>query len=67
MAIVTVWLFLILGATPLSTHQAVDNFPTRADCEAFRLSIQQMLDQGLATGSRVSDCLPRVMVSPQVN
>ena len=53
---VTVWLFLIFG----TSHQVVDFFPTRADCEQFRANVQQMIDvQGVG---RVSDCMPRNIV-----
>jgi len=60
----TVWLFLILGVTPLSQHQAIDNFPTHAACEAFRLNVQQMLEMGAGPGSRVTECVPRMLVRP---
>lgn len=60
----TVWLFFILGATPLSTHQAIDLFQTQQACEAFKKNVVQMLDMGLASGSRVTECLSRVIVKP---
>lgn len=61
----TVWLFFILGVTPAAPHQVIDLFPTQAACEAFRLNVQQMLDMGLATGSRVTACLSRPFVTAQ--
>lgn len=61
--LITVWLFLILGVGPTSQLQAVDHFPSKAACEAFRVNVKQMLDQGLASGSRVTDCLPRTIVT----
>jgi len=59
-----VWLFFILGAGATTNHQAVDNFPSQGACEAFRLNVQQMLEQGASPGSRVSDCLSREITTP---
>ena len=53
---ITVWLFLIFGAS----HQAVDHFPSLEACEAFRGNVQQMIAEGM--GGRVSDCMPRAVV-----
>lgn len=61
--ITTVWLFLILGVTPASHHQVIDLFPSQVACEEFRLNVQQMLAQGAAPGSRVTDCLSRPLVT----
>jgi len=63
MALSTVWLFFILSAGPFAPHQAIDHFPTQVACQAFRLNVQQMLDQGLAAGSRVTDCVSRAIVT----
>jgi hypothetical protein len=40
-------------------HQAIDHFPTKAACDAFRTNVQQMLEMGAAPGSRVTTCLVR--------
>jgi hypothetical protein len=63
MLLTTVWLFFILGTGPLARHQAIDQFPDLEACNLFRTNVQQMLDQGLASGSRVTDCVSRVIVT----
>jgi hypothetical protein len=60
---ITVWLFFILGTGPLSNHQVIDKFPTLEACQGFRTNVQQMLEMGLNPGSRVTDCIPRTVVT----
>ena len=59
----TVWLFLILSASPSGTHQAIDLLPSQEACERFRTNIKQMMEMGLASDSRLSLCMSRTIVS----
>lgn len=63
--LVTVWLFFILGTAPDFRHQAIDQFPSQAQCEQFRTNAQQMLDMGVAPGSHVTPCTSRQMLAPK--
>ena len=58
----TVWLFLILSASPTGTHQAIDLQPSREACEQFRVNVKQMMEMGLAPTSRLSQCMSRQIV-----
>jgi hypothetical protein len=59
----TVWLFFILGTGPLDRHQVIDKFPSETACKDFRTNVMQMLEMGLSQGSRVTDCVSRVIVT----
>lgn len=58
----TVWLFLILSASPSGRHQSIDLFQSQEACERFRTNIRQMMDMGLSSDSRLSECMSRQIV-----
>jgi len=60
---ITVWFLVLLGPNLTSEHQIIDQFPTKAACDAFKRNLEQMLDQGVLPGARVTDCMPREVVS----
>jgi hypothetical protein len=63
MILTTVWLFFILGTGATPHPQVVDGFVAEELCQAFRANVVQMIGQGLATGSQVTDCVSRVIVT----
>ena len=62
MMTLVVWFLLLLGPSVTSPHQIIDNFPTSESCEAFRVNLQQMLNQGVAPRVQVSACHSRAII-----
>jgi hypothetical protein len=63
MILTTVWLFFILGTGATPHPQVVDGFVAEELCQAFRANVVQMIDMGASSGSRVTDCVSRVVVT----
>jgi hypothetical protein len=63
MILTTVWLFFILGTGQLDKPFPIDLFVSEELCQAFRANVVQMIDMGASSGSRVTDCVSRVIVT----